>query len=93
MALPPELRVALAAGLVRAVQRAVRTDDADGRRWVHMVCAFWIPEVSFANAVFLELVIDLHRIARLLPLREAQPRLARVFSSLLALYLLYLSGD
>lgn len=39
-----------------------RTDDADGRRWVHMVCAFWIPEVSFANAVFLEPVIDLHRI-------------------------------
>ena len=36
-----------------------QTEDA---RWCHLVCALWIPEVAFANAVFLEPIIDLHRI-------------------------------
>ena len=36
-----------------------QTDDG---RWAHVVCALWIPEVGFANTVFLEPVDCLERI-------------------------------
>ena len=36
-----------------------QTDDG---RWAHVVCALWIPEVGFANTVFLEPIDCLQRI-------------------------------
>lgn len=36
-----------------------QTDDG---RWAHVVCAFWIPEVGFANTVFLEPVDSMDHI-------------------------------
>jgi bromodomain and PHD finger-containing protein 1 len=38
-----------------------QTDRGD---WVHVVCAIWIPEVHFANTVFLEPVIGVEHIDR-----------------------------
>lgn len=36
-----------------------QTDDG---RWAHVVCAFWIPEVCFANTVFLEPIDSIENI-------------------------------
>ncbi|KAK3786407.1 hypothetical protein RRG08_011723 [Elysia crispata] len=36
--------------------------QTDDNRWAHVVCALWIPEVGFANTVFLEPIDCLHRI-------------------------------
>jgi len=37
-----------------------QTDDGD---WAHVVCALWIPEVGFANSVFLEPIDSIDRVA------------------------------
>ncbi|CAF1502943.1 unnamed protein product [Rotaria sordida] len=34
----------------------------DGERWAHVVCAIWIPEVHFANTVFLEPICNINQI-------------------------------
>lgn len=38
--------------------------QTDRGEWVHVVCAIWIPEVHFANTVFLEPVIGVEHIDR-----------------------------
>ena len=36
--------------------------QTDDNKWAHMICAIWIPEVHFANTVFLEPIIDIENI-------------------------------
>lgn len=38
--------------------------QTDKGEWVHVVCAIWVPEVHFANTIFLEPVIGIERIDR-----------------------------
>ena len=36
--------------------------QTDDNKWAHMICAIWIPEVHFANTVFLEPIIGIENI-------------------------------
>ena len=36
--------------------------QTDCNRWVHVLCALWVPEVHFANPVFLEPIDSLSEI-------------------------------
>jgi bromodomain and PHD finger-containing protein 1 len=36
--------------------------QTDNNKWAHMICAIWIPEVHFANTVFLEPIIGIENI-------------------------------
>ena len=36
--------------------------QTDNSKWAHMICAIWIPEVHFANTVFLEPIIGIENI-------------------------------